>query len=90
MTRALPSSLFDDTPDSSVKDVTVLSIIKQMYDSEKLVPVQPYQPDALLSTRMKDAMTEGRPEEIRRLSSQIPIADTTNAAELDTRIEEII
>lgn len=68
----------------------MLLIIKQMYDSEILKPVMPYQPDALLSTRMKDAMTNGRPEEICRLSAQIPVKDRAESAELDARVEELI
>ncbi|OCB92234.1 hypothetical protein A7U60_g363 [Sanghuangporus baumii] len=90
VTKPIPSSLYDDTPNSSAEDIKVLSIIRQMYDSDKLVPVMPYQPDALLSTRMKDAMTNGRPEEIRRLSAQLPIEDNVQSTELDTRVEELI
>lgn len=60
-----------------------------MYDSDVLHPVMPYQPDALLSTRIKDALTNGRPEEIRRLSSLFTI-NSADPAGLDKRIEELI
>lgn len=68
----------------------LLSIIQMMYDSEILSPILPYQPDALLSTRSKDAMKDGRPEEIKRLSSLWTIDPNGGDEEFDARVEEII
>ncbi|EJD03460.1 uncharacterized protein FOMMEDRAFT_108695 [Fomitiporia mediterranea MF3/22] len=90
VTKPIPPALYDDTPGSSAKNATVLSIIKQMYDSEILVPVMPYQPEAFISARMKDATSNGRPEEICRLSSQIPIEENPNVSDLDSRVKELI
>lgn len=61
-----------------------------MYDSKILTPILPYQPDALLSTRSKEALQDGRPEEIKRISSLWTIDPNGGEAEFDARAEEII
>ncbi|KLO18661.1 hypothetical protein SCHPADRAFT_866161 [Schizopora paradoxa] len=69
---------------------SLLSIIQMMYDSDILTPTLPYQPDALLSTRIKESMTSGRPEEFRRLSTLWTIDPNGGESEFASRVEEII
>jgi len=57
-----------------------------MYDSTIMKPVMPYDPDALLSKRRRDALTDGRPEEIRRLASLWRV----DASSFDTNLQELI
>ena len=84
------SDLYDDGPSATSNPfVPLLSIVRKMYDSDILCPVMPYDPDALLSKRMRDALTNGRPEEIRRLSSLFSV-NATDSAEVQKRIEEVI
>jgi hypothetical protein len=61
-----------------------------MYKSDILKPVMPYDPNALLRQRSLDAMKDGRPEEIRRISSLWTIDASLGDREFEARIEEII
>lgn len=72
------------------KGASLLSIIRQVYDSEILKPVMPYDPDALIRKRMADAMTDGRPAEIRRLSALWTIDIAGGDKEFEERAEELI
>lgn len=49
----------------------------------------PYDPDALLSTRTREACKHGRPEEIRRLSALWFSADETEE-QLNVKVEELL
>ena len=55
-----------------------------------MTPVMPYDPDALLSARFRDACANGRPAEIRRLSALWQIDISRGQAELDDKVEEIL
>lgn len=70
--------------------LSLLEILREMYDSPILHPVMPYDPDALLSKRVADARKDGRPEEIRRLSRLWYIDATRGQAELDEKVEELM
>ncbi|KAJ8501978.1 hypothetical protein ONZ51_g311 [Trametes cubensis] len=72
------------------KGHSLLSILRQAYNSDIMKPVMPYDPDALLSARFRAACTDGRPEEIRRLSALWQIDTTRGQAELDERVEELL
>ncbi|EJU04191.1 hypothetical protein DACRYDRAFT_20805 [Dacryopinax primogenitus] len=79
---------------------SVLSILRAVYDSDKLIPVMPYDPDALLSKRMRDFLSvprAERPAEIVRLcsewsaplpSSSEPAALAAFEADLAGKVEE--
>ncbi|KAI0822325.1 hypothetical protein BC628DRAFT_1327511 [Trametes gibbosa] len=71
------------------KGHSLLSILSQAYDSEVMKPVMPYDPDALLSARLRAACADGRPEEIRRLSALWQIDTARGQAELDDKTEEL-
>ncbi|RPD62419.1 hypothetical protein L226DRAFT_611012 [Lentinus tigrinus ALCF2SS1-7] len=72
------------------KGHSLLSILRQAYDSDIMKPVMPYDPDALLSARFKAACTDGRPAEIRRLSALWEIDVSRGQAELDEKVEELL
>lgn len=55
-----------------------------------MTPVMPYDPDALLSTRTRAALADGRAEEIRRISSLWTIDTSLGDAEFDARAEELV
>jgi hypothetical protein len=73
MTRPLPSNLFysekaDEKVETS-KNITLLELVAQVYESKILHPPMPYDPDALLSARIKFALANGGAEEIHRICS---------------------
>ncbi|KAJ6627656.1 hypothetical protein B0H10DRAFT_2161041 [Mycena sp. CBHHK59/15] len=81
--------------DSTSKGATLLSLLREVYQSEILKPVMPYDPDALLSERFnKLAEDERRAAEIKRIYTQWPI-DTTltgraSDAEFASKSEECL
>ncbi|THH03501.1 hypothetical protein EW145_g6208 [Phellinidium pouzarii] len=89
VTKPIPSSLYDDSVEAPTNGLSLLSIMRKMYDSETLKPIMPYQPDALLSTRMKEALTDARAEEICKLAAQWHVNASLSPSELDTRVEEV-
>ncbi|KAF9224210.1 hypothetical protein BS17DRAFT_780644 [Gyrodon lividus] len=69
----------------------LLHILRDVYDSEILQPVMPYDPNAVQSTRRDALMKDGRPEEMRRLcatwwSNKSPGEE---AAGLEQKVEEL-
>ncbi|KIJ65366.1 hypothetical protein HYDPIDRAFT_27384 [Hydnomerulius pinastri MD-312] len=69
----------------------LLHILRDIYDSEILKPVMPYDPDALLTARREALMKDGRPEEMRRLcatwwSSKAPEEEVLGLKE---KVEEL-
>ncbi|KAF7797441.1 hypothetical protein EIP86_008636 [Pleurotus ostreatoroseus] len=69
--------------------LSLLAILREAYDSPTMHPVMPYDPDAFLSKRLKDAREGGRPEEIVRLCSLWRIDPSRGQVELDERVEEL-
>ena len=67
-----------------------MELIRQIYESPILKPVMPYDPNALISKRLKDALKEGREEEIKRICSQLYIAEHRGDAEFEEKVEEFI
>ncbi|KAI5118792.1 hypothetical protein M0805_005020 [Coniferiporia weirii] len=90
VTRSVPPALFEDSAEPPAESVSLLEIIRKMYDSDVLKPIMPYQPDALLSTRMKEALTDDRAREIRRLSAQWHVDASLSPAEFEKRTEEAL
>lgn len=102
--RPLPESLFDiDFTESPVqnaeepapqrqpsKGVSLIEIIRQVYESPILKPVTPYDPNALINVRQKDALKDGREEEIKRICSQYYIDQSQGEKEFEEKIEELI
>jgi len=72
------------------KGQSLLSILRLAYDSQIMTPVMPYDPDAFISQRFRDALTDGRPEEIRRLSAQWEIDASRGQVEFDEKVEEAL
>lgn len=102
--RPLPASLFDiNFAESPVqiaeepapqrqpsKGVSLMEIIRQVYESSILKPVTPYDPNALINVRQKDALKDGREEEIKRICSQYYIDESRGEKEFEDKIEELI
>lgn len=102
--RPLPASLFDiNFTESPVqiaeepapqrqpsKGVSLMEIIRQVYESSILKPVTPYDPNALINVRQKDALKDGREEEIKRICSQYYIDESRGEKEFEDKIEELI
>ena len=73
------------------KGYSLLSILRQAYDSDIMKPVMPYDPNALLSARFKSALADGtRGAEIRRLSALWQVDISRGQAELDEKVEELL
>ncbi|KAF8588079.1 hypothetical protein K439DRAFT_1630110 [Ramaria rubella] len=73
------------------KGPSILSILRQIYDSPKLTPVLPYEQDSLLSKRVMDFIkAEGGASlaELQRIISHFDPGNTHE--EIDSRIEELI
>ncbi|KAF4575050.1 hypothetical protein EYR36_006406 [Pleurotus pulmonarius] len=69
--------------------LSMLEILRQVYDSPVLQPVMPYDNNALINTRMKTALTEGRAEEIQRICSQMKL-DNLSDDDYNAKVNEII
>ncbi|KZT11996.1 uncharacterized protein LAESUDRAFT_641939 [Laetiporus sulphureus 93-53] len=70
---------------------SLLAILREAYVSPAMMPVMPYDPDALLSMRIKNALeSPGRPEEIRRLAAQWQVDTSRGQQELDEKVEELL
>jgi len=72
------------------KGHSLLSIFREVYDSDILHPVMPYDPDALLTKRREDALKDGRPEEILRLCNLWQVDVSRGQEELDEKVEELV
>ena len=83
------TELFDRKETSPPKEpVSLFEILRLAYDSDILIPVMPYNPDALLSTRTRETSKNGRPEEIRRLSALWFAAEEPDE-QLNIKVEEL-
>ncbi|KAK2465579.1 hypothetical protein APHAL10511_002471 [Amanita phalloides] len=102
ITKLLPTSVFDFSETTNTKNVpledgrqparglSVLEILRQVYDSDILKPPLPYDPDSLLSEKIKNAISDGRAEEIKRILSQFEVDTNSGDQEFDAKAEEII
>ncbi|KAI0048462.1 hypothetical protein FA95DRAFT_1490735 [Auriscalpium vulgare] len=69
VTSAFSPQLFAFEPKGTPNPTTLFGILEQMYASPIMKPVMPYDPDALIGKRFKDALTPERIAEIHRLAS---------------------
>ncbi|KAF5371285.1 hypothetical protein D9758_004168 [Tetrapyrgos nigripes] len=72
------------------RGLSMLEILRQVYDSPVLKPVMPYDNNALMSARIKDVLKDGRPEEIRRICSQFYVDESVGDAEMKVKVEEFM
>jgi hypothetical protein len=82
-----------ETPGSGrrpVHGLSLLEILRNVYDSDILHPVMPYDSNALLSKRAADARQGGRPREISRLANLWHVDLSRGQAELDEKVEELL
>ncbi|CAL1713315.1 unnamed protein product [Somion occarium] len=89
-TGGVKSNAADSSHRQPAQGRSLLSILKEAYDSPILHPVMPYDPDALLSKRRRDAVKDGRAEEIQRLSALWKVDITRGQRELDEKVEELL
>lgn len=81
--------LFEFTPiESRSQTSSLFQILRQVYDSSILKPVMPYDPDALLSARIRDAREGGRIEEIKKLCTTW-FSPSTSEEQLAVKVEEL-
>lgn len=72
------------------RGLSLLEILREVYESPILKPVLPYDSDALLSKRFEDANKDGRPEEIARLADKWIVDTSQGQAGLDEKVEELL
>lgn len=94
MTRPLPSNLFhsdkaEEKPET-FQNITLLELIAQVYESKILHPPMPYDPNALLTARMRLTLANGGAEEIHRICSQYGVFGDFKEADLESKVEECI
>ncbi|KAH7923708.1 hypothetical protein BV22DRAFT_1014899 [Leucogyrophana mollusca] len=69
---------------------SLFQIFREVYDSDTLKPVMPYDPNALLTARRIALMKDGRPEEMRKLcASWWPASPDEQRASLEKKVEEL-
>ena len=93
MTRPFPSNLFYSEKAEEkveVQNITLLELIAQVYESKVLHPPMPYDPNALLSARIKLALANGGAEEIHRICSQYGLSGDFKETDLASKVEECI
>jgi len=69
---------------------SLLTILREAYDSSIMHPVMPYDPNALIRQRFIDATKDGRTDEIKRLSALWHIDVSRGQAELNEKVEELL
>ncbi|EMD39980.1 hypothetical protein CERSUDRAFT_112224 [Gelatoporia subvermispora B] len=72
------------------KGQSLLAILRQAYDSQAMTPVMPYDNDALINQRFRDALKDGRSAEIKRLSAQWEVDAERGQVEFDEKVEEAL
>ncbi|KAE9409719.1 hypothetical protein BT96DRAFT_872370 [Gymnopus androsaceus JB14] len=70
--------------------LSVLEILSLLQSSPALKPVMPYDPNALVSARIKSALQDGRQDEIIHLCSRFHVDETLRKAGMMAKIEELI
>ncbi|CAA7269317.1 unnamed protein product [Cyclocybe aegerita] len=70
--------------------ISLLELLRRVYDSDILAPPLPYDPNALISARIRGALADGRAEEIVRLCALYHISDAITDPEINAKVEEII
>ncbi|KAJ7112421.1 hypothetical protein C8R43DRAFT_1138898 [Mycena crocata] len=86
MPSAMPT--FENTNKPSP---SLLSLLREAYDSPILVPVMPYEPEALMIKRLRDWMSDPkRGAEIRRIYSKWTIDIDGGDEEIDKKVQECI
>ncbi|KAJ7102780.1 hypothetical protein C8R44DRAFT_945546 [Mycena epipterygia] len=70
---------------------SLLSLLREAYDSPILTPVMPYEPEALMMKRLRDWVSDPRRgAELRRIYSQWTIDLDGGDQEIDSRVEKCI
>jgi hypothetical protein len=70
--------------------LSLLEVLRVAYDSPKMTPVLPYDPNAFLRIRIKSAMADGRPEEVARIAELWSLPEDGTDEEWESRVEECL
>ena len=90
MHTPLPGTVFHIDKNPPSQTVTLLELLRKVYDSEILHPPMPYDPDAFIIARMQNAIADGRGEELIKLRALYHISDSITDAEIVQKTEECI
>jgi len=83
---------YDYIPPEKESNPSLLEIIRSIYEDDELTPVLPYDPDALLSKRTRDAFEAPSPRahKIAKICSLWSFSANPTPAEIDSKIQECI
>ncbi|PPQ75410.1 hypothetical protein CVT26_015394 [Gymnopilus dilepis] len=72
------------------ENTTLLELLREVYDSEVLKPLMPYDPNALINARLKGAVADGRLEEIEKIVAKFNLKDDFTEEDIARKTEEVI
>ncbi|KAJ7075064.1 hypothetical protein B0H15DRAFT_917195 [Mycena belliarum] len=85
----MPSALPELGPPT--KGVTLLALLREVYDSPVLTPVLPYKPNATITARFKDVTADpARTDALKRIYSKWSVDASLTEAEFNAKIEECL
>ncbi|KAJ4479015.1 hypothetical protein J3R30DRAFT_3702022 [Lentinula aciculospora] len=92
---SISPELFDLKDNSSTRSdspgLSVLEILELVNNSPTLQPPLPYDPNALFNARLRDALKDGKSEEIRDLCSKFHVdGNLENSEEMMSKVGELV
>lgn len=89
VTSAFPASLFHfKNPQSSEGAPSVLELLRELYDNDKLSPVMPYKRENTNYDNMREFMLTDKPKEAAALIAKYYVDESADDAEFEARVEE--
>lgn len=88
----IPDTVFQidkSLPPSQAQGISLLELLRRVYGASILKP-DTYNPNTLITDRTKQALANGRKEELERLCALYHIPENITPADLDKKIEEIL
>jgi len=86
--KRVTGAMFNIDKNPPSKSITFLELLRKVYDSDILHPPMPYDP--LATARIKNAIADGRGEELVKLCALYHISDNITDAEVAQKTEECI
>jgi len=90
MNIPLNGTVFHIDKNPPFQAITLLELLRRVYDAETLHPPMPYDPDMFVYARIKNAVADGRGEELKRLCALYHISDNITDEEIAQKTEECI
>ncbi|KAF9566491.1 hypothetical protein CPC08DRAFT_703825 [Agrocybe pediades] len=72
------------------ESISLLQLLSEVYSSDKLKPLMPYDPNAFINARTKAVLDNGGHEELERLCARYPLPNDVTDAAISQTTEEII